>query len=71
MFISKNYLSKCHGKSFSYRGSALCQSQKPYFRRSAAEHKAVGLVVGGFNDGVVRNSGRKSFGICRSSFWIF
>lgn len=55
----------------SYRGSALCQSQKPYFRRSAAEHKAVGLVVGGVNDGVIWNSGRKSFGICRSSFWIF
>lgn len=46
----------------SYRGSALCQSQKPYFRRSAAEHKAVRLVVGGFNDGVVRNSGRDGCG---------
>lgn len=46
----------------SYRGSALCQSQKTYFRRSAAEHKAVRLVVGGFNDGVVRNSGRDGCG---------
>lgn len=46
----------------SYRGSALCQSQKPYFRRSAAEHKAVGLVVGGV--GVVWNSGRNGCGVC-------
>lgn len=63
MFISKNYFSKCHGKRLSYRGSALCQSQKPYFRRSAAEHKAVGLVVSGVNDGVVRNSGRDGCGV--------
>lgn len=48
----------------SYRGSALCQSQKPYFRRSAAEHKAVGLVVGGFNDGEIRNIGQNSVGVC-------
>lgn len=48
----------------SYRGSALSQSQKPYFRRSAAEHKAVRLVVGGVNDGVVRNSGRNGCGVC-------
>lgn len=48
----------------SYRGSALSQSQKPYFRRSAAEHKAVGLVVGGVNDGVIRDIGQNSVGVC-------